>query len=318
GGAHAADGRPDPEHPAERLRPHLPFVREARRQRAQLQARPGVSLAQRSDDLRGRQVRSRRGAAAAGDPGEARGDGEGPDHPAPPGRRSLLPEAGRGAGAEAQDARGGAVRKEQTMWNVRSRAASVLVLGALITSCAMSDETRDQILGGVGGAAAGAAIGAVATGGNPRAIGAGAAAGAVTGWAAVKLTQYHAQKTRTAQQEAEYLGYRGQGPMLNIRDATVNPQAVQAGQPVNFAMDYAVLAPQGTSAVPVEESWVLEKDGKVLTTTSPMTQQREPGGWRTQASITVPRNAPAGSYIVKNRVSAFGTQQERIAYFNVS
>jgi hypothetical protein len=204
------------------------------------------------------------------------------------------------------------------MWNVTSRALSVLALGALVTSCAMSDETRDQVLGGVGGAVAGAAIGAVATGGNPRAIGAGAAAGAVTGWAAVKLVQYHSQRTRSAQQEAEYLGYRGQGSMLNIRDAAVNPQTVQAGQPVNFAMDYAVLAPQGTSAVPVEESWVLEKDGKVLTTTSPMTQQREPGGWHTQASITVPQNAPAGSYIVKNRVSAFGTQQERIAYFNVS
>jgi hypothetical protein len=62
------------------------------------------------------------------------------------------------------------------MWNVTSRAVSVLVIGGLITSCAMSDDTRDQVLGGVGGALAGAAIGAVATGGNPNAIGAGAAA----------------------------------------------------------------------------------------------------------------------------------------------
>lgn len=201
---------------------------------------------------------------------------------------------------------------------IASRAVCVLVLGALFTSCAMSDETRDQILGGLGGAAAGAAIGAVASGGDPKAIGAGAAAGLVTGWGAVKLAQYHSKRTRTAQQEAQYLGWNGQGSMLNIRDASVTPATVQPGQSVNFAMDYAVLAPQGTSVVPVEETWVLEKDGKVLTTTQPLAQQREPGGWQTQASITVPPKATPGSYIVKNRVSAFGTQQERIAYFNVT
>ena len=204
------------------------------------------------------------------------------------------------------------------MRSIRTRAACTLLLSTLVASCAMSDDTRDQILGGVGGAVAGAAIGAVATGGNPRAIGAGAAAGAVTGWGIVKIAQYHSERTRSAQQESQYLGYSGQGTMLNIRDAAVNPQTVRAGQPVIFAMDYAVLAPKGTSAIPVEETWALEKDGKVLSTTPPLSQQREPGGWHTQASITVPSKASPGTYIVKNRVAAFGTQQERIAYFNVS
>lgn len=193
----------------------------------------------------------------------------------------------------------------------------MLAIAVTASSCSMTKEGRDQLLGGFGGAALGAAVGALATGGDPGAIAAGAVAGAATGWAAVKLTQYHAKKTRSFEEEASYSGYTGQGTMLNIRDATVLPQAVQAGSEVTMTMDYAILAPPGTRTVSVAETWQLEKDGQVLTTTDPAVQDREPGGWSTQASITVPKGAPAGSYIVKNRVAAAGTTQERIAYFNV-
>jgi outer membrane lipoprotein SlyB len=204
-----------------------------------------------------------------------------------------------------------------TLGRTLRRVGGGVLCAALFTSCAISKETRDQILGGAGGAALGAAVGALASGGDPKAIAAGAVAGAVVGWATVKLVQYHAEKTRSAAEEAKVLGYNGQGTMVTIREASVSPGEVRPGDDVNLAMDYAVLAPSGTAVVPVQETWVLEKDGKELTRTSPQLQDREPGGWHTQAAITLPKQAPAGTYIVKNQVSAAGNVQERVAYFTV-
>lgn len=198
------------------------------------------------------------------------------------------------------------------------RAAAGVALTTLVTSCSsMSGDTRDQVVGGVGGALAGAAIGAIASGGRPEAIGAGAAAGALVGWGTVKLIQYNAEKTRSASEEAQVLGYNGQGTMVNIRDASVSPNQVRPGDTVNLAMDYAVLAPSNTTTIPVQESWQLEKDGKVLTRTESQTQNRTPGGWHTTAAVTLPKQAGPGTYIVKNQVSAAGNIQERVAYFTV-
>lgn len=202
-----------------------------------------------------------------------------------------------------------------------TRVASATVLATFTTfatSCStMSSDSRDQILGGTIGAVAGAAIGAAASGGKPEAIAAGAVAGAVVGWGTVKLIQYNAQQTRSAKEEADVLGYKGSGNMLNIRSAEVTPEKVRAGQNVTFGMDYAVLAPKGTSNIPVTETWQLEKDGKVLSTTRGDSHSREPGGWNTRAGVTIPKSAKPGSYIVRNQVTAFGKTEERISYFTV-
>jgi hypothetical protein len=188
----------------------------------------------------------------------------------------------------------------------------------LVSCSSTSSESRDQLLGGLGGAALGAGIGALATGGDTKAVLAGAAAGAVVGWAAVKIVQYRSEQTHSAKEEAKALGYRPtQGTVVKIRGAKARPEQVRPGDTVTLDMDYAVLAPEGTGTVPVEEKWTLEKDGETLASVPPKQEQRSPGGWHSRAGIDIPKNAQKGTYVVKNRVEAGDSYDERVATFAI-
>jgi len=201
-----------------------------------------------------------------------------------------------------------------------SRSVARLVLAALLlSSCSgMSDESRNQIFGALGGAAAGAGIGALATRGDPKAALIGAAAGAAVGWAAVKLVQYYSQKTRSETEEAKAYGYQpAQGTIVKIRDASAAPQQLSPGQKVTFQTDYSVLAPADTQNVTVTESWEVSKNGTVIATMPPRQEQREPAGWQSKASIDIPSNAEAGTYTVRTRVEAGTSYDERLATFVV-
>lgn len=196
---------------------------------------------------------------------------------------------------------------------------AVVLASALLTSCSgMSSDTGNQLLGALGGAAAGAGIGALATKGDPKAALIGAAAGAAVGWATVKLVQYYSQKTSTEEEEARTYGYQpAQGTIVKIRNASAAPSQVSPGQKVTFETDYAVLAPEGTSTVAVQESWELSKDGTVVATMPTKTEQREPAGWQSRASIDIPSNASPGTYTVRTRVEAGTSYDERLAAFVV-
>jgi hypothetical protein len=196
---------------------------------------------------------------------------------------------------------------------------SVVLASFLLASCSgMSTDTGNQLLGALGGAAAGAGIGALATKGDPTAALIGAAAGAAVGWAAVKLVQYYSQKTRTEEEEAKTYGYQpAQGTIVKIRNASAAPAQVAPGQKVTFETDYSVLAPEGTSSVAVQESWELSKDGTVVATMPTKSEQREPAGWQTRASIDIPSNASPGTYTVRTRVEAGTSYDERLAAFVV-
>ncbi len=205
---------------------------------------------------------------------------------------------------------------------MRSRPRSLVaaVLGVLVlASCSgMSADAQNQLLGALGGAAAGAGIGALATGGDAKAALIGAAAGAAVGWTAVKLTQYYSQKTRSEEQEATTYGYQpAQGTIVKIRNASAAPQQVSPGQTVTFETDYSVLAPKESSSVTVRESWELSKDGTVVASMPPRYEQREPAGWLSRASIDIPANAEPGTYLVKSRVEAGTSYDEQLASFVV-
>jgi len=201
----------------------------------------------------------------------------------------------------------------------RPRSLVAAVIGALLlASCSGMTEGQNQLLGALGGAAAGAGIGALATRGDTTATLIGAAAGAAVGWAAVKLTQYYSQKTRSEEQEAAAYGYQpAQGTIVKIRNATAAPQQVARGQKVTFETDYSVLAPEGTSSVAVQESWELSKDGQVIADMPARTEQREPAGWLSRASIDIPADAAPGNYLVKSRVAVGTSYDERLAAFVV-
>jgi outer membrane lipoprotein SlyB len=199
--------------------------------------------------------------------------------------------------------------------------ANVLLAAVCATQLSCSESStgnRNQILGGLGGAALGAGIGALATGGDTKAILAGAAAGAVAGWAAVKLVQYQAEKTSSAKEEAKAFGYRSSdGTVVKLRGAKAQPASLRAGERVNLNTDYAVLAPQGTDSVSVRELWTLEKDGKQLASVPPKEQSRAPGGWHSKAGIDIPKQAEKGTYMVRSRIEAGDSYDEREASFTV-
>ena len=197
------------------------------------------------------------------------------------------------------------------------RALCLALCIALLGSCSTSEQTQ-QLLGGLTGAGLGAGIGALATGGDTTAILAGAAAGAVAGWGIVKLSQYHAEQTRSAKEEAKAYGYReSQGTVVKLRSARVQPETVRSGQRATFDMNYAVLAPPSAGLIPVTERWELSRDGKSLSEMPAQQVNREPGGWHSKASIDIPKGAEAGTYVVKNRVEAGTSYDERVSTFIV-
>jgi hypothetical protein len=187
----------------------------------------------------------------------------------------------------------------------------------VFTLCSCAAEQQQQMLGALGGAAAGAGIAALA-GGDGGTIAAAAAGGALVGWGAVRLAQYQSQRIDDARPDAVAFGYQpSQGTVVKLRSAAAAPQQVNAGQRVNFEMDYAVLSGQPNALIPVREMWELSKDGKVVSTMPAQVQQRQPGGWHSQGGIDIPAGAEKGTYVVKSRVEADTSYDERISAFVV-
>ncbi len=87
------------------------------------------------------------------------------------------------------------------------------------------------------------------------------------------------------------------------------------GKPISFEMEYALLSPE--KELDVSEEWEIFKDGKKLTSTSPQTESRPPGGWRARASIGLPREAKPGSYTVRSSVRTGQLADSRDAQFTV-
>jgi hypothetical protein len=95
---------------------------------------------------------------------------------------------------------------------------------------------------------------------------------------------------------------RVSGPVVKIRKGSSTPAQVQAGQQVNIITDYSLMLPQGVKDSTVQESWVLKKDGKMLTEIPPQKARRTGGGWQADASIAVPKDAAAGTYMIEHKV----------------
>lgn len=210
----------------------------------------------------------------------------------------------------------------------RSRNVTVAAVCAavLFSGCATTQEGKEQAIGaGIGCAAAGLAT-LLATK-DSRYAAAGCAVGAAAGFAVVKLQQYNATQARTSEADAQR--YRKSDPdfyglstpvtssSVKIRNASTTPRTVGKGQMVVAKTDYSVVTPEGASAVSVDESWSLKKDGKLLATVKSDPQQRAGGGWNTEAGFPVPETAESGTYIVEHLVKVGTVTDSRDSYFVV-
>ncbi len=181
----------------------------------------------------------------------------------------------------------------------------------LLAGCA-TQQGNDQLMGAgagaVGGAALGCLIGYAAGGGSGCATGAaiGGAAGAVAGWGAVKYSQYQASQVRTAQEDQRLYGLAKSvdTAQVKINKGTSKPSPVKPGDSVKLFTDYSVQLPANTKTTPVSESWTLKKDGKVLADLPPQNSQRSSGGWNADATVPIPKNASAGTYVIEHKVQA--------------
>ncbi len=187
---------------------------------------------------------------------------------------------------------------------------SVALYGSLAAGCATTPEGQ-QAQGALLGATLGGITCALLGGNAAECIGS-AAAGGVVGWGAVKL--YQASQTRSATQDREV--YSRSEPELygltkpitsttvKIRRGSSMPNTVKPGQAVTIVTNYSVVTPPNIQSVEVEESWVLKKDGKPLTTLQPQRNQRTAGGWEVQPQVQVPSNAEPGTYVIEHKVQA--------------
>lgn len=189
--------------------------------------------------------------------------------------------------------------------------AAFLLCPVLLAGCA-SQSANDQMMGAGGGALGGAALGCLiglaAGGGSGCAKGAaiGAASGAVIGWGAVALSQYQASQVRTPQEDQKIYGLAPsvQSTQVKVHKGTTKPASVKPGESVKIFTDYSLQLPAKMKTAPVSESWILKKDGKVLADLPPQENQRTSGGWNADASIPIPKNAEAGTYVVEHKVAS--------------
>ncbi|MCX7114265.1 MAG: hypothetical protein NTX45_30180 [Proteobacteria bacterium] len=183
---------------------------------------------------------------------------------------------------------------------------------SLMLGCA-TQQGNDQLMGAGAGAAGGAALGCLTgfiAGGSASSCGTGAAigaaAGAVVGWGAVKLSQYQASQVRAPADDQRMYGLTKpvDTTQVKIRKGTVTPRTVKPGDSVTLFTDYSVMLPPKSPSTQVAESWILQKDGKVLAELPQKSTDRAPGGWNADAMIPIPSNAALGTYVVEHKVQA--------------
>lgn len=193
----------------------------------------------------------------------------------------------------------------------RFKVATLALCCILVTGCA-TPEGQQQAVGAGTGAALGALAGGL-IGGNTKSALIGAGVGALLGYGAVKLSQYRSSQVRSVQDDKKLYGYRRvSNPVVKIRNATSAPSQIQPGQEITITTDYSVALPSGMDQVPVEESWILKKDGKEVQRLGPQSDTRSAGGYLSGGAIEIPRNMPSGTYVVEHRVlsgSSYDSQE---------
>jgi len=200
----------------------------------------------------------------------------------------------------------------------------LLVFGVSLVGCATNgyyDPARSAGAGALGGAATGAALGAIigaATGSPATGAWVGAASGAIVGGVGGALYARHKnQQMRDREAAAQYYGYSAdRGALVEVNDVRTSPTAVRPGQNVDMTMTYTVLTPDGA---PTQVTLYREVTHGGRTVGQPYQTQayNQNGTHQDMVGFTVPRDAPPGTYAVRNQVaSSYGTS-ERTAYFTV-
>lgn len=209
----------------------------------------------------------------------------------------------------------------------RRKLVAAAILPVLMIGGCATQQGNDQLMGAGAGMVGGAALGCLTgflAGGNAGgcATGAaiGAAVGAVTGWGAVKVSQYQASQVRSVQEDQQVYGLTKSvnATQIKINKGTSNPKMVKPGDSVLLFTDYSVQLPANMTSTQVSESWILKKDGNVLAELPPQNNLRTAGGWNADATIPIPTNAEPGTYVIEHKVLAGSSYDTDESTFVVS
>jgi outer membrane lipoprotein SlyB len=201
---------------------------------------------------------------------------------------------------------------------LRIVASFILLIGsvALLNGCETLERTikdNPRTAAGAGaGAAGGAVIGGLASGGTGAVIGglAGVLAGGVIG--SVLDRQ---ERTRAA--TAETMAYSVEkGNLVRIEEVSLNPQSIRPGETVNVNVQYAIITPGGRDPVRVREVRQIYYQGDLVG--NPVVEiERLDGTYWSTLPIKLPASATPGLYTVVVGVEMNGTLDRWESRFNV-
>jgi hypothetical protein len=191
------------------------------------------------------------------------------------------------------------------MYTKRTIFALAAAAAVSVSGCATMGEGEQQAWGAGIGAAVGCGIGALITH-DARGCAVGAAIGGMAGFGVVKLNQYEARQVKSAKAEARMYGLTKpvDSAQVKIRKGSASPKVVKAGSKVKLSTRYSVFLPKTASSVSVSEGWALKKDGKEIMTIPAEPTNRTAGGWEAGGSISMPKDAPPGTYVIEHVVKA--------------
>lgn len=195
------------------------------------------------------------------------------------------------------------------------KAFALMLVGAIVLSgCASTGTTTSSKQGAKKGAIIGGLLGAaraIVLGGDTEDIltqaAVGAAAGAAVGYAIGK-----AKERRMASRDeaaAKYAYHSNQGDFLAIESFTVEPASLSPGTEAQVTVVYTVLTPSPTSSVELAHSNKLFYDDEEVMDfgTEPLAVDQGGGTMEAVYPISIPADAPAGTYSLASSLSVPGT-----------
>lgn len=110
----------------------------------------------------------------------------------------------------------------------------------------------------------------------------------------------------------------GAAPQLAVEDLSVEPVRIPVGGSAEILTEYRLDWPAGAGGRPVHEHWSVWRDGRRLNGYDQDQVDRSDGGWLVTLTLSVPADAPAGTYELRHRLSAAGASAEQRTSFVVA
>jgi hypothetical protein len=195
------------------------------------------------------------------------------------------------------------------MRNLVCAVVAVLFLSTVLAGCAQTGQTVREnpktAIGAGTGVVGGAVVGGLLGGKRGAVIG-----GLLGGLAGGAIGHYMDNQEKTLAQTSREYGYKPtQGTRLKIEALRPNPTLLAPGETVNINMTYAVLTPSADRLVLVRETREILVNGTSVGKTS-VEIEREGGTWKSIVPITLPANAPTGTYRVVASIESAGAGKD--------